>query len=581
MKKFKKVFAVILSLAMILGMSLTTFAATPSSDDEAELTITNLKGGETVKLYRIANAKYGEGSQKGFLEYVWNDGVEFADKDKPTADELNALAKKITTVGTLVDEATKTLGAGEKVYSYTATAGAYLAIITAGDNSTVYNPIILSAAYGKPGAEAGSLSGSEIDAKDAYLYGTTAVAKSTDITFSKGMEGYTPDADEQGTAKPTASVGQVLTYTLNAKVPSYPANAENKTFFMSDTMVTGLTFDYASLVVKYNGQTISKNENSEFIYDNKVIAKAVETKTGDIVTGFNINFDYDKLVSNEATGELYDDDMSVEYKAVINSTAVVGQTGNENNAELYYAKNPNTGSTWKTPDSKPETDEASGNDRKTDQKIVYTYQLLFEKADSENQAKLENARFGIYTDEACTNLIDEVITDAQGRAVSTNVGKGTYYIKELQAPDGYSLESTVYKVVAEWKNATETIVEEVSERQYTTTKPSEDALQIGWIENSVFYNLNAKPSDDAAPAYVVSETKKTTYSSTEKSNETAGTVNKITLTDDTAVGAIPNTKLASLPSTGGIGTTIFTIGGCAIMIIAAALFFASRRKSAK
>ena len=44
---------------------------------------------------------------------------------------------------------------------------------------------------------------------------------------------------------------------------------------------------------------------------------------------------------------------------------------------------------------------------------------------------------------------------------------------------------------------------------------------------------------------------------------------------------IKNTKLASLPSTGGIGTTIFTIGGCAIMIIAAGLFFASRRKAAK
>ena len=42
-----------------------------------------------------------------------------------------------------------------------------------------------------------------------------------------------------------------------------------------------------------------------------------------------------------------------------------------------------------------------------------------------------------------------------------------------------------------------------------------------------------------------------------------------------------DTKLASLPGTGGIGTTIFTIGGCAIMIIAAALFFASRRKAAK
>lgn len=42
-----------------------------------------------------------------------------------------------------------------------------------------------------------------------------------------------------------------------------------------------------------------------------------------------------------------------------------------------------------------------------------------------------------------------------------------------------------------------------------------------------------------------------------------------------------DTKLSSLPSTGGIGTTIFTIGGCAIMVAAAGLFFASRRKANK
>lgn len=44
-------------------------------------------------------------------------------------------------------------------------------------------------------------------------------------------------------------------------------------------------------------------------------------------------------------------------------------------------------------------------------------------------------------------------------------------------------------------------------------------------------------------------------------------------------GTLTNSRLASLPSTGGIGTTIFTIGGCAIMIAAAALYFVNRRKS--
>lgn len=45
-----------------------------------------------------------------------------------------------------------------------------------------------------------------------------------------------------------------------------------------------------------------------------------------------------------------------------------------------------------------------------------------------------------------------------------------------------------------------------------------------------------------------------------------------------ATGHLIDTKLASLPGTGGIGTTIFTIGGCIIMIAAAAFYFLSRKK---
>ena len=46
-------------------------------------------------------------------------------------------------------------------------------------------------------------------------------------------------------------------------------------------------------------------------------------------------------------------------------------------------------------------------------------------------------------------------------------------------------------------------------------------------------------------------------------------------------GQLNDTKLSALPSTGGIGTTIFTIAGCVIMIAAAGLFFASRKKTNK
>lgn len=49
----------------------------------------------------------------------------------------------------------------------------------------------------------------------------------------------------------------------------------------------------------------------------------------------------------------------------------------------------------------------------------------------------------------------------------------------------------------------------------------------------------------------------------------------------TTDNGLNDTRLSPLPSTGGIGTTIFTLGGCAIMIIAAGLYFATRRRTVK
>ena len=179
MKKIKKVLAVILSLAMVLGMSLTAFAATPSNSDKADLTITGLEKGVTVKLYQIAHAEYGEGAVKGLLKYEWNTGVAFANPDEPTVDEINAVAQNIATLGNLVD--TKTLGEGETSYTYNAEAGAYIAILTSADNDTVYNPIILSAAYGKEGAEI------IVDNTQLTLFGGFAPNSSSAETLSKAL----------------------------------------------------------------------------------------------------------------------------------------------------------------------------------------------------------------------------------------------------------------------------------------------------------------------------------------------------------------------------------------------------------
>ena len=570
MKKVKKLLAMIMAMTMVLGLGLTAFAANglPEDSDTAEVKITDLTGNPTVTLYQIASVVYGENGE-GFVKYNWAAEGLFVNEAQPTADEINAIAQRLLSEDSAANHLTPINTPDPEevtgtVFSDTVSAGAYIAVITGADDGRVYNPILLTATYGSEYAP-GDLTGGSISAGDNYLWGSTAVAKSTMPGIEKDI---TNGATEDG-GKNTASVGDVLTFTVTPTMPSYPSNAVNKTFFISDTMQTGLTFVSDSLQVEITGQNVIK-ENNTFKLNGKVIATAYNTENG-----FNLNFDYDNLISNEPTGAVYTP--VVTYKAVINQDAVVGSVGNSNNVELYYANNPNAGETWENAEEKP--DEATGTTSKTDSETVYTYQLGFRKVDSEDNDKfLPGAVFGIYEDQSCTKLVDIVETNDSGYAFSTKVAAGTYYIKELVAPTGYTLNDTVYPIEASWDTANTTVNGEVTDCTYTTEKPSDDAVQVGWIKDGVFYALDeviaeSAEQDGYSVAYIDEENVTTTTVTIVTKNQEAGSGSVVLNMN------IPNTTIASLPSTGGIGTTIFTIGGCAIMIAAAALFFVSRRKS--
>ena len=57
--------------------------------------------------------------------------------------------------------------------------------------------------------------------------------------------------------------------------------------------------------------------------------------------------------------------------------------------------------------------------------------------------------------------------------------------------------------------------------------------------------------------------------------------NKEGITPDKNITKIQNTKLGTLPSTGGMGTYLFTIIGVVVMAGAAGAFFISRRKGSE
>ncbi|MBQ6950047.1 MAG: Cna B-type domain-containing protein, partial [Clostridia bacterium] len=50
---------------------------------------------------------------------------------------------------------------------------------------------------------------------------------------------------------------------------------------------------------------------------------------------------------------------------------------------------------------------------------------------------LPGAVFGVYTDEACTQLVDKITTDENGVATSGLLAAGDYWVKEITPPDGY------------------------------------------------------------------------------------------------------------------------------------------------
>lgn len=142
------------------------------------------------------------------------------------------------------------------------------------------------------------------------------------------------------------------------------------------------------------------------------------------------------------------------------------------------------------------------------------------------------------------------------------------------------------------KNDTKVWALSLGDTQKKTTDNSGNATFKGLDANKTYYVLETKApagyslNDKAIQLTGADVTMAATRTEDVKNAE--GT--KVEYTKEiTAVQSVTNfqneeytdTKLSALPSTGGIGTTIFTIGGCAIMIVAAGLFFATRRKTQK
>ena len=82
---------------------------------------------------------------------------------------------------------------------------------------------------------------------------------------------------------------------------------------------------------------------------------------------------------------------------------------------------------------------------------------------------LAGATYGVYSDAGCSTQVTTLTTDASGNAGTVSLNEGTYYYKELTAPSGYALDSTVGSI-----NVTASQTSTVS----VTDTPTNDPVRI-------------------------------------------------------------------------------------------------------
>ena len=494
MKKMKKVFAMLLAFAMVMGMSLTTFAAdVPSTSDKKEVKVANItETGVTVKAYTIVDDNY---TANGFTHYSWASGCEF-DANKAVFDENDKLNLTDAELAVLAGKADKLVLAdtleknADGVYvSKQLNVGVYMILVT-GAPDTVFNPMIVSVYYDVNGA----LQAGTVDATSNWTLKTeNAYAKSSKSTVDKNI--LVNDVKTKGD---DVAYNDTISFILDEMtIPSYSSQYGTVEYKVVDTMSAGLTYAN-NLVVKVGGAVVDTSK-----YTAKV--------EGQVLT---VSLDSTFIKENALKK------VEIRYDAKLNEKAALDELGNTNTVKVQYTNNPTANAVL------ADTDEITT--------YHYTFDFQIKKVAFDNQETLLNgAEFTLYKG-------DEEIrkaSTANGVLSFAGLDAGSYTFKETKAPTGYKLDETVHTVdIATNYFADGTL------KTYTITvdKDTDDELVI--------------------EQYVKDETSK-----------------QVTV-DNAVPVTITNTKMSALPSTGGIGTAVFTIGGCAIMVVAAYFFLANRKK---
>lgn len=565
MKQFKKLASLLLAMIMVLNMTSTGFAA---NENQHTITIKNEKEkeGHTYEAYQVFA---GDISDHKLTNIEWGSGVN--------GDEVLDALKKMD----------------ESPYADCSSAQAVADVLAGFDNNSAQ----LDAFAAIVGQHLATVAGTSTEKKSPYTISVTGdgyyLVKDEDTSLNEGEDAYTKyilevikdvevtakadvptidkkiivvDDDEETTEETTtanAAVGDTINYKLTSKVPAMDGYVKYF-FIVHDTMTKGLTFDEDSVKVEIGETELTAGEDYE-----------VESSTLEATGETNIEIIFKNFISKK------DDkgkDIVITYSARLNENAVIGVEGNPNKVTLEYSNNPYAADEGE-PDNPDKPTEPTG---KTPEKETYIYVTGIEliKIDGSTGDRLAGAEFKITGDKLNKVLVR--------KDVFTESDEGTYYkLKDgsytEEAPTGQTEHDDKYESTAtKYVKSVETEV--IETKQFVEAEAITDTsgvlrfeglaagdYEITEIKAPNGYNLLSDPINVNITweAPTDDESKACTWSSD---------TDDAKIVDGRIQLAVENKTGAQLPSTGGIGTTIFYAAG--IILMAGAVFFVIRRKRA-
>ena len=232
--------------------------------------------------------------------------------------------------------------------------------------------------------------------------------------------------------------------------------------------------------------------------------------------------------------------ITVEYTAKLNENAVLGSAGNPNEVYLEYSNNPN-----KSEKGNNETGETP-----KDVVIVFTYKTIINKVDSENKP-LTGAAFKLEklikgkdgAADTWTTVKEFTVDETTTSFTFSGLDDGQYKLTETKTPVGYNTIDPIYFVI--------------------------EATHDETADAPTLKTLNAYLTD-------ANGNKQTEMKDGESVNIDLGTVD---LTAGSITTTVVNKSGSELPSTGGIGTTIFYVLGGVLVLAAVVLLVTKKRMS--